>query len=280
MYAFVHVEKTGGTTMLSILRRSFGLRHCDLRMPLAKRSKRRPDERTPASASELRRVKRLYRNLLGISGHAVKAYSDLELAAPDIRYVTILRDPVARYRSHFLNRGLNHSREDFEAWVSSDWTHNWQTKMIAGEANAQKAIDLVASRFGFVGITERFDESLVLLGEWFGDESFDPVYRPKNRLAEKRRPRDIARERYDMSYLDSVETSERLLELNAEDVRLFDFCTRVVYADQVVRYPGDLEGAVTRLQARNREATRLKEPMASALLRNYVYKPLIHCRLM
>jgi hypothetical protein len=280
MYAFVHIEKTGGTTMLSILRRSFGPRHCDLRLPLAKRKKESPDQRTPASASDLRRVRRIYRNLLGISGHGVKAYADLELEAPGIRYITILRDPVARYKSHFLNRGLSHTRDDFDAWIASPWTHNWQSKMVAGQASAEKAIDLLKSRFGFVGITERFDESLVLLADWFKSDSFKPVYRAKNRLADKIRPRDAARAKYDMSYLDSPETRQRILEANAEDVRLFDYGSQVMYAGQVARYEGDLDRAVGELRARNQAATRLSEPWEGALLRNYVYKPLLHCRLM
>jgi hypothetical protein len=37
MYAFVHIEKTAGSCLNTILRRSFGMRHCDIRLPLAKR---------------------------------------------------------------------------------------------------------------------------------------------------------------------------------------------------------------------------------------------------
>jgi hypothetical protein len=278
MYAFVHVEKTGGTTMLSILRRSFGSRHCDIRLPLARRKKLAPDQRSVITAADLTRVSKIYRNIAGISGHSVKAYSDLEQACPDIRYMTILRDPVARFRSHFLNRGLAHTRKDFEAWISSSWTHNWQTKMIAGEANANKAIDLLASRFGFVGFTEKFDESLVLLGDWFGPGSYRPVYRAKNRLQEKRRPRDIAREQYDMSYLDSPATIERIRAANADDERLVEFARREIYAAQVARHQGDLAAEVAELRSLNGQTARLREPVWGTVLRNFVYKPLSHCR--
>ena len=110
MYAFVHIERTGGSTVISILRRSFGTRHCDIRLPLAKRRGDRPqhqlDRRVLVDAAVLRRVTRLYRNVKGIAGHNVKPYSDLGLSNPDIRFFTFLRDPVARLRSHFLNARL------------------------------------------------------------------------------------------------------------------------------------------------------------------------------
>lgn len=37
MYAFVHIEKTAGSTLNTIFRRSLGTRHCDIRLRLAKR---------------------------------------------------------------------------------------------------------------------------------------------------------------------------------------------------------------------------------------------------
>jgi len=114
MYAFVHIDKTGGTTLTSILRRSFGTRHCDIRLPLAKRRLDGPNHRSSVEAADLIRVSSIYRDLRGISGHNVKAYSDLQAARSDIRFITILRDPVARFRSQFLNRSRNHSTDGFQ----------------------------------------------------------------------------------------------------------------------------------------------------------------------
>src|SRR5690349_13537209 len=113
MYAFVHIDKTGGTTLTSIFRRSFGTRHCDIRLPLVKRRHDGRNHRASVEAADLVRVTRIYRNLRGISGHNVKAYSDLQSAVPELRYITVLRDPVARFRSHFLNRARNHTLEGF-----------------------------------------------------------------------------------------------------------------------------------------------------------------------
>jgi len=277
MYAFVHIEKTGGTTINQILRRSFGTRHCDVRLPLAKRGHEDFDHRTPIDAADLRRVQRVYRQLKCIGGHNVKAYSALAAACPDIEFFTVLRDPAARFRSHFLNRADGHTPAHFDRWGSAAWVQNWQTKMIAGEPNGEKAIELLAARFGFVGLTERFDESLVLLGSWMGEPSFRAEYRRQNQLRDKQRPRDVARQQIDMSYLDSDSARARIAEANAEDQKVYDFVTQTIYPRQVTAHPGNLASDVDALRQRNRAIEKFREPLPSSLFRNYVYKPLLHC---
>lgn len=277
MYAFVHIEKTAGSCLITILRRSFGTRHCDIRLPLAKREDDFRDHKVCVAAADLRRVRRLYRNLCGISGHNVKPYADLAEACPDIQFVTVLRDPARRFLSHFLNRGEGNDSADFDRWIAADWVHNWQTKMIAGEPSAQKAIDLLATRFGFVGLTERFDESLILLGAWLREPRFNPEYRRVNQLSDKHRPRDADRKARDMSYLDTDETRARIRAANAEDQKVYDFVLKTIYPRQVAAYTGNLAADVQSLQERNRRTHKLPEPLWGRLMRNYIYKPLIHC---
>jgi hypothetical protein len=273
----VHIEKTAGSCLNTILRRSFGARHCDIRLPLAKRKADHRDCKACVDAADLRRVRLLYRNLRGIAGHNVKAYADLHSACPQIRFFTILREPERRFRSHFLNRGDGNRREDFERWLASDWVHNWQTKMIAGEPSAQKAIDLLCTRFGFVGLTERFDESLVLVRDWLGEPGFCPEYRRVNWLSDKQRPRDIERKHADMSYLDSDTMRERIRSANAEDYKVYEFVTSTMYPRQLAAYRGNLAAEVQQLQARNQADHPLAEPFWGSVMRNYVYKPLLHC---
>jgi Sulfotransferase family len=277
MYAFVHIEKTGGTTLHSILRRSFGTRHCDIRLPLAKRTADKHDFRPHVDAADLRRARRLYRNLRGISGHIVRAYADLHQECLEIQFFTWLREPLSRYRSHFLNRGVRYNRADFDRWFSDSRHHNWQSKIIAGEPSGEKAIEMLATRFGMVGLMEQFDESLLLLGDWLCDREFRPEYRRLNQLAEKRRPCDIAREKSDTSYLETDEVRDQIREANAEDLKLYDYVTQVVYPRQVAAYDGDLAADLEGLRERNRQSERLVEPGWSSFIRNYVYKPLLHC---
>jgi hypothetical protein len=275
----VHIEKTAGRTVRAVLLRSFGSGHCEIRTPYAKREPEVDDRRVAVTGGDLRKVRRFYRNLRGIAGHNVKAYSDLHVAFPEVRYFTWLRDPVKRYLSHFKNRSRAYAREDFERWADKTWTHDWQTRMIAGEANAQKAIELLSGRIGFVGLTETFDESLLMLGQWLGEPGFRPEYRPVNQLAGKQRARDSAREQADLSYLDTPEVRERLRAINALDQQVYDFAVRECHARQRAAYPGDLTADVATMRERNQNLAEWTEPLSSRLLRNWVYKPALVLRL-
>ena len=186
MYAFVHIDKTAGSTVKSILRRSFGARHCDVRLPLAKKSCDGRDHRAAIDLADLRRLRRVYRNLIGFAGHNVKAYTELGRQCPEIRFFTMLRDPVGRFRSHFLNRSALYQRSDFDRWAADPLFHNWQTKMIAGEPNAEKAIEVLSTRIGFAGLTERFDESVIMLRQWLQAPGFCPEYRKVNQHITKK----------------------------------------------------------------------------------------------
>ena len=279
LYAFVHIEKTAGRTVRAVLLRSFGTGHCEIRTPYSRREPESDDRRVHVTATDLRRVRRIYRGLRGIAGHNVKAYSDLETEYPGIRYFTFLRDPVKRYLSHFKNRSRAYGREDFERWAGASWTHDWQTKMIAGEASAQKAIDLLADRVQFVGLTETFDESLLQLGQWLGEPSFRPEYRPVNRLEEKSRSRDLAREQADLGYLEEPAIRERLRAVNSLDQQVYDYAVREFCARQRLAYRGDLAADVAALRERNRQVTNWDEQPSSRLLRNFVYKPALVLRL-
>jgi hypothetical protein len=280
MYAFVHIEKTGGTTLNGILRRSFGPRHCDIRLPLVKRRKERHDHRGIVEAADLDRVRRLYRNLRGIAGHNVKPYSNLRTNYPEIEFFTFLRRPVSRFRSHFLNRAPGHTQKAFNNWIDAEWVRNWQTKMIAGEPNAQKAIDLIGERFGFIGLTERFDESLLLMRHWLHEPELSVEYRSLNCINEKRRARDAARNKSDMSYLDSADVRARIQEVNAEDQKVYDFVESTIYPRQVAAFGDELHVDLFELKVKNLFASNLDEPFAGRFMRNYIYKPLLHCYLM
>jgi hypothetical protein len=138
-------------------------------------------------------------------------------------------------------------------------------------------MELIQTRFGFVGLTERFDESLVLLGVQMGEPDFRPAYRPANRLSDKNRPRDVARRNSDMSYLDHPDTIARIRAANVEDQKVYDFVTASIYPRQVALFQGDLAVETARLQELNSQPSKLTEPWWGAFKRNYVYKPLIHC---
>ncbi len=86
MYAFIHIEKTAGSTITTILRRSFGTRHSDIRLPPAKRRIGERDLRPCIDADDLIRAQRLYPALACIAGHNVKPYGGLGTLGTDIRF--------------------------------------------------------------------------------------------------------------------------------------------------------------------------------------------------
>jgi hypothetical protein len=279
LYAFTHIDKTAGRTVRAVLRRSFGAGHCEIRTPYARRPADPNDRSVYVTGDDLYRVRRIYRHLRGIAGHNVKPYSDLHTACPDVRYFIFLRDPVKRYLSHYKNKALQYDRADFDRWASLAPMQDFQTRTLAGEANAQRAIDLIGRRVGFVGLTDAFDESLLLLGRWLGDPDFRPEYRPVNRLADKSRARDATREQADLSYLDDPAVRARLLEMNALDQQVYDFAVREFFDRQRLAYGDTLAADVAALRQRNNAITDWSEPLSARLLRNWVYKPALVLRL-
>ena len=67
-------------------------------------------------------------------------------------------------------------------------------------------------------------------------------------------------------------------ELNAEDQKVYDFVSATVYPRQVAAHAGDLAGELRDFQIRQKSTEALAESAWSRLVRNYVYKPLAHCR--
>ena len=279
MYAFTHIDKTAGRTVRAVLRRSFGAGHCEIRTPYARRPADPNDRSVFVTGDDLRRVRRIYRHLRGIAGHNVKPYSDLDTACPDVRYFIFLRDPVKRYLSHYKNKALQYDRADFDRWASLAPMQDFQTRTLAGEPNAQQAIDLIGRRVGFVGLTDAFDESLLMLGRWLGDPDFRAEYRPVNRLADKSRARDAAREQADLSYLDDPAVRARLMEMNALDQQVYDFAVREFFDRQRLAYGDALTADVAALRQRCNTITDWSEPLSGRLLRNWVYKPALVLRL-
>lgn len=172
MFVFLHIPKAAGTSFRFILENTFGVRHCHAPHCRSKRF----------SADDLARARRFFPGLKSLAGHNL--VDPLALPVPDPFYMTMLRDPVVRVASKYQDsviRGGN-TRSFEQTILDEDRFRNFQVKKIAGAEDLDKAKRDIA-RFHFVGLTERFDFSLHMLGR-LSPEPLNLRYRkyviPKN----------------------------------------------------------------------------------------------------
>lgn len=188
---FLHLDKTGGTTLRDVLTRALpgdavladdldpvarAARNRAIHRYLHGDGERPPDRgnrailaRWAAAGADLDRA-RIYSAHLRFGMHE-------HLPAPST-YVTIVRDPVARLRSLYRHRVAHQELEQTPAeWIGSgrdEQLDNFQTRVLAGEATEglvgpctaatlDRAKEHLVTHFAAVGVTERYDESVVAI---------------------------------------------------------------------------------------------------------------------
>jgi hypothetical protein len=213
-----------------ILRRQFpASRVMELRNPVTDLTRLRREGANPYFAA-LAEPERARPRL--IMGHATFGLHE-HIPRPST-YVTLLRDPVSLNVSlyHYIRRTPNHvlhgrikDHPTLESFLQSGIsleTDNSMTRAIAGDTSTPfggctdemlaAAKEHVETNFSLVGFTERFDESLLLLGRVFGWSRLH--YVPVN-VAGGRRPRESI----------PASTVELIRRQNRLDVQLFGWAT-------------------------------------------------------
>ena len=262
LIAYAHVMKTGGQTMCNILRQSFPGRHCDLQA------------QGVATSDDLRFARHFYPRLRSVAGHGVVPLGDLAEDCEAIRYFMFLRDPVERCVSHYQYRRNKDETSDFEPWLRK--YANYQARFLCrtresgaswpDHADAGRAIETIERHLGFVGLQERFDESLVLLGRWIGDRDFDPAYRARNVASST----DVRRQ-----ILGDPRTVEMIRAHHVEDEKVYRHVRDVVYPRQVEQYGATLAADLAALRARlPAPQRRVLSRSLAAVKRGVFYKPL------
>jgi hypothetical protein len=262
LIANIHVMKTGGQTMCDILRQSFPGRHCDVQV------------KGVATADDLRFARRFYPRMRSIAGHGVVPLSNLAEACDSIRYFAFLRDPVERCISHYQYRRNKDEVSDFEPWLER--FANYQVRFLSRthtaqdpwtiEANAERAIEAIERHVGFVGLQERFDESLVMLARWVADPAFDVEYRARNVAAKSTIRKQL---------LGDPRIVGLIRARHEEDEKLYRYVKETVFPRQVAQYGPGLEADVAKLRARLPAPQRRVVARALASVkRGLFYKPL------
>lgn len=250
MIAFVHINKTAGTNLKYILRRSFGGKHCDARVwPQQPRSEREGGKRVLTALDVRRTMRWVYPGLKSLAGHNITSYSDLH-TIEGLKFYTFLREPISRTISHYLfQKKFDPNIEPFQEWIQKSHYRNVQCVKIAGEENAEKAIDIIKKQYGFVGLQQSYDESLLLLKKWMNDPDFDPRHKSHNVAPKDKKAASI---------FDGPAIKKLLEEANAEDMKLYNYVVNEVYPAQKNAYGDSLQADLEAFEKENKKFNKLK----------------------
>ena len=232
---FLHIGKTAGSTLRQVLKRQFPSSH------LTVRARQRPRTDTIADFARLPEADRLRPRL--IMGHTV--YGLHEGVPRPCTYVTMLRHPVklafSQYRyvqripSHHHHEAVKDlTLEEYVASRISFEMDNSQTRAIAGDLGtpvgectdemlelAKRNLD---EHFSWFGLTERFDESLILLRRTFAWKDVRYV------------SRNVSRSRADLTQAQR----ELLEQANRLDMELYAYAQQVM-DERIAAEPGFAE---------------------------------------
>ena len=262
MLVFIHINKTAGSTVRYILRSTFGINHCEVEPWHAQWTD------PPFSAQDLQRLRKLYPRLESIAGHRVTGYVDLYENGTQFKYFTFMREPLKTCASRFQYNVQYRKKKDlvFEEWIQKEWTRNHQTKMIAGVPDLNKAIQIIQDKSIFVGLTERFDESMLLLKTLVAPNliiSYEPVnVARKNNLAER--------------LLSTESTRQMLLDANQVDLELYNYAKKELYPAFQREYGTNLERDVNDYQQNRANNFQSQNITLSRLKQYLIYKPLLY----
>lgn len=265
MLVFIHINKTGGNTLSHILRSSYGLRHCQVEpwnTPWPTWSD------PPFSRDDLRRLRRFYPNLKSIAGHRIFGHVDLDEHEGECRYFTLVRDPLKSCASRFQYKVQVSGRKDFvfEKWIQQESSRNHQTKWIAGVDDVAEAIRIIREKNIFVGLTERFDESMVLLKALVADD-LNISYKRVN----------VARTNtIKEQLLETDSTREMLIDALGADLELYNYVKQELYPTYQQEYGPSLAADVARYkQTQNKNFNYWN--LTICRLKHYMfYKPVLN----
>ncbi|MDH3602548.1 MAG: sulfotransferase family 2 domain-containing protein [Candidatus Tectomicrobia bacterium] len=240
---FVHVPKTGGMTLDHMIRRQYP------DQALHWISYDRPELLSEFQALDAKKKG----EIRGLLGH-VPFGIDAQLSGNPV-YITMLRDPVTRFISEYhqvrrmtrpgawrppVDQVKSMTLDDFLNYRIENNTMDVQTAFIGGyippagtqppfeplpENALQRAKDNLRNHFVVVGLTERFDESLLLMKRRLGWNKH-LFYARRNVVLRSASDRDVP-----------PETLERIVEHTRLDAELVRFSAALL--DEAVREEGE-----------------------------------------
>jgi len=134
--------------------------------------------------------------------------------------------------------GVDWGIEDF---IQDERYSNFMTIRISGQFDLDRAKDILGN-FDFVGIVERYEESLLLMKSRIG--GLNKINFEKMNVRSNRKKAARARG-FD------EHTLNRIREVNTLDTQLYDFAAAVLFERYKCRYQGNLTEALAEFQSNN-----------------------------
>ncbi|MGM0649323.1 MAG: sulfotransferase family 2 domain-containing protein [Bacteroidota bacterium] len=221
MLIFVHIEKTAGTSLKFIFRNSFGIKHCDSLK----------NKKKIFTQKDLDYAKQIFGKIKCVSGHNL-VEPTRHLNEPGLMFLTFLRDPITRSASFYQDHCLRGKHKvSFEAWMNDDNKHNMQTKMIAGGEDVEKAKRLLRDYYFFVGLTERFDDSLKLLSI-VCPEKLNLKYKKKLMVQDNSIKNEL---------INTTKTLQILKDTNKLDLELYNYVSNDLFPERLKAHDKELD---------------------------------------
>jgi len=234
MLAFIHVAKTGGQTIETMLESSFGIGH----MPAVEWTNPSPHPDSSQefvvqkySEDDFRRLKKRCPLLRSVGGHSIALWSGLH-NIQETTYFGFLRDPIKRGASHYQYHLSNDDPDkSWQQWVDYPVHYNHQVKMFSSRVDPQEAISDIQKHNVFIGFTEKFDESLVIFRKLFQPD-LNISYTRTNTAKSNNVAKDV------LADSRKVEDLKRMYDLEAP---LFEWAWNEYYPRFVKEYGPTLE---------------------------------------
>jgi len=269
LLAFCHIHKTGGITVNHVLRRHFGVRHVDVfyrRLALSQ-GRKRPSY----NARDLRVDLMLHPFAKSVAGHMLKPFLDLGEYQERLVWHTVLREPISRSLSayqHMVEKmGFTGTIQD---WMKDWTTRSGQVVWLAGEEDVEAAKQVLATRVRAFGLTEKFNESLLIVRDRLGLDGMRVAYPRALNTSKDRGLRERIRDKWD-------EYGDDLTEFCELDLALYHYALQELWPKQVEDYgrerlERDLEAEFRSPRVALGDRLRWAANLA---YRNAVYRPCI-----
>ena len=264
LLAFSHIPKTAGTTLNMILKRHFGFHH----IAVEHRTKR-----PLYTQRDLSIDLKLHPRAESLAGHTLKPFVDFGRNDERLVWYTFLRDPIDRFVSHYQHQftsGITKFHVPFVEWMQMYERQNWMVRMLAGEEDVEAAKQILTTRMHFVGFTDQFDESLILLRYFLQVHDMEVDYSNPTNISSKNGIRKHIAEHMD-------DYKGEIIDRNSLDIELVRFAMDKIWTRQVAQYGADrlaIDRDVLFRQARLGFVERCNVWKYVAY-RNMIYKPYV-----